>query len=731
MFEGQFGIEREAIRISEMGDLSQYPHPKAFKETNPYITKDFAEAQIEMITPPCNSIDEAVHLIEDIQQVVLENLEHGDMLWKQSNPPVISEDIKIASFKSNPEKEAYRNYLLEKYGKEKSVFSGIHFNFSFSNTIIEDLFKDSKEKDFIDFKNKLYLKVTKYILKNRWFYIYLTSASPVFHNSFYEHCVLNSKQKNTGDCIIEGMNSLRNSNCGYRNKEDIILNFDSWQEYKESIKTIIDNGDITGPSELYTPVRIKEDKNGNIAYLELRFIDINPFTTSGISKTDLKYLHLHLIYALFEEEVQFDEAQQVRANMRHVSATKENQLDKEAMLKIHNKVKDFFKETPYNLKDITKSIEERIEDEEKTYAKRLKKAYETSSFIDYHLEQSIREIYASKKSQFTLKTDDTLELSTKILIKEAIKEGYTFEILDSKSNFITITHNNQTEYIQQATKTNLDKYANVLAMENKVVTKKILERNKISVPKGYILEAKEDIKKVDLDVFKDEGIVIKPNTTNFGEGITIFPNGADKTQIIKAIDFAFSKDDTILLESFIKGQEYRFLIIDQKVVGVLHRRAANVIGDGTSTIRELVEEKNKNPLRGQNYKTPLEKIQLKEKELEFLKLQNLNFESIPKENETIYLRENSNISTGGDSIDYTDKTHTSYIKIAEAAAKAMNINITGVDLITEDITKPCKYSILELNFNPAIHIHTYPLIGTNRHPAKKILDTLFKGDKHD
>ncbi|MEF9958792.1 MAG: hypothetical protein RR090_04905 [Niameybacter sp.] len=108
----------------------------------------------------------------------------------------------------------------------------------------------------------------------------------------------------------------------------------------------------------------------------------------------------------------------------------------------------------------------------------------------------------------------------------------------------------------------------------------------------------------------------------------------------------------MLVESYIVGKEYHFLVIGEEVVAILNRVPANVKGDGRHTIEELVSIKNQNPLKGKGYKTPLEIIQLDEGVTLFLKQQNKNLEYVPDKNERVYLRENSNISTGGDSLDY-------------------------------------------------------------------------------
>ena len=171
--------------------------------------------------------------------------------------------------------------------------------------------------------------------------------------------------------------------------------------------------------------------------------------------------------------------------------------------------------------------------------------------------------------------------------------------------------------------------------------------------------------------------------------------------------------------------EFRFLVIGDEVCGILHRVPANVKGDGIHNIKELVEEKNKDSLRGYKYRTPLEKINLGDIEKTFLRLQNKNFDYIPKKEEIVYLRENSNISTGGDSIDFTDDILDKYKKIAVQAAQKVGAKVCGVDMIIEDYRKEdSNYGIIELNFNPAIHIHCYPYKGKERNIGEKILELL-------
>ncbi|NFO75266.1 bifunctional glutamate--cysteine ligase GshA/glutathione synthetase GshB, partial [Clostridium botulinum] len=359
-----------------------------------------------------------------------------------------------------------------------------------------------------------------------------------------------------------------------------------------------------------------------------------------------------------------------------------------------------------------------------TYSYRILEKIKNQGYVNGFLKLSKKYKNYAYNNRFKFNIYEDLELSTQILIKEAIKRGIKFNIIDRRDNFISLQKGEKVEYIKQATKTSKDNYISVLIMENKVVTKKVLENNSINVPRGYeFTSLNEAISMV--EKFINRPIVVKPKSTNFGIGISIFTEKCDKEDVICALKIAFNHDETVLVEEFIRGKEYRFLVINDEVEGILHRVPANVIGDSISSIKTLVEIKNQDPLRGYHYRTPLEKINLDENARLFLKQQNKDFDYVPKKDEIVYLRENSNISTGGDSIDYTDDIPEKFKNIAIQCAKAVNAKICGVDMIIEDYRdENSQYAIIELNFNPAIHIHSYPYKGTERNIAVKILDLL-------
>ena len=157
--------------------------------------------------------------------------------------------------------------------------------------------------------------------------------------------------------------------------------------------------------------------------------------------------------------------------------------------------------------------------------------------------------------------------------------------------------------------TSKDNYVVPLAMANKTVTKKILADAGFPVPAGDEFTSLEQGLAY-YPLIKDKQIVVKPKSTNFGLGISIFQEPASLDNYKKALEIAFAEDTAVLVEEFIPGTEYRFFILDGRCEAVLLRVAANVVGDGKHTIRELLAQKNANPLRGRDHRSPLEIIAL-------------------------------------------------------------------------------------------------------------------------
>lgn len=748
LLQGCFGIEKENVRVLPNGELSLSPHPSRLGDKNihPYITTDFSESQVEMITPPLNSLKEVHGFLETLQDIVSENI--GDeLLWPQSLPPLIPKgvDIPIAKYgEKGRDKETYRELLARIYGKERQLISGIHYNFSFTDELLIRMKTILQfEGDDESFKEFVYFKLSRNILRYRWLLIWLFGGSPQSEESY--------KVKSLTTGTFESIHckygiSLRNCKSGYRNKEDFFIDLSNTSAYHKSINALIEQGKLQFDKELYAPVRIKfNPEDEKISHIELRFIDLNPLEKAGMSLNDMHFIHLFILFCLIKEESNpLDREAQDIANANHdriscwgrdedillekFDGSKITPLiwSRELINEISQMAIQFNLLDQSDYKRALDAVTSLIDNPEKRIVFEIMRGNEDLGFVNYNLELAKKYRSDTFTKAYRFHGLEDMELSTQLLLKESVRRGLSYEILDRSKNFIRLSNDNKTEYIMQATKTSLDNYSSILLMEDKQITKKILSDSQLNVPAGKQYFDIETAQK-DFLIFKNRPIVIKPNSTNFGIGITILKENNSEKIYKRALEIAFKEEANVLIEDFFAGEEYRFFVIGDRVEGILKRVPANVQGDGKSSIRELVGLKNQNSIRGKGYRTPLEKIKMGESEELFLQTQGLDFESIPKKDQIIYLRENSNISTGGDSMDFTDDMHPSYKAIAVAATKALKVKITGLDMIVRNISDeatPTNYTIIELNFNPAIHIHCYPFVGKNRRLNEKILDVL-------
>lgn len=315
LLKGQFGLEKESLRINEDGFLSHTPHPFPDDE---HIVRDFCENQTEINTPVCNSAKEAVQSLSHYNSLLQKKLkDSGELLWQFSNPPYIRDekDIPIARFSGiKTGKTIYRKYLAQRYGRYKMSFSGIHVNFSFDEELLKADFALSDKSDYRDYKNSVYLKLARRMVSYGWILTALTAASPLTDSSFQE------KGKMGGD-IFYGMASLRCGELGYWNHFTPILDYSSVSAYADSIQQYVTSGLLRAPSELYYPVRLKPKgintlerlvKYG-INHIELRMFDLNPFALAGVEPLDVEFAHLLMVWLGCVPDLPLDGTEQVNA----------------------------------------------------------------------------------------------------------------------------------------------------------------------------------------------------------------------------------------------------------------------------------------------------------------------------------------------------------------------------------------------------------------------------------
>ncbi|MBI2281752.1 MAG: cyanophycin synthetase [Bacteroidetes bacterium] len=312
--------------------------------------------------------------------------------------------------------------------------------------------------------------------------------------------------------------------------------------------------------------------------------------------------------------------------------------------------------------------------------------------------------------------------STASIIDEAVSRGIPWIRLN-KYSLCQLGYGENQKRIQ-ATVTSQTSSIGVELACDKEDTKYLLEQAEIPVPKGEIVKSEDGL----LSALRSIGypVVIKPVNGNHGRGITT--NITDKENALIAYNAAKNVSRSVIVERYITGDDYRVLVINYKLVAAAKRTPARVIGDGKSTIEQLIEEVNKHPKRGYGHEKVLTYITVDDMTMTILKNKKLKLKSVLKKDEILNLKDTANLSTGGTAEDVTDIIHPYNVFMCERIARIIGLDICGIDIMTSSISQPLPETngaVLEVNAAPGFRMHLDPAEGLARNIAAPVIDMLF------
>lgn len=250
------------------------------------------------------------------------------------------------------------------------------------------------------------------------------------------------------------------------------------------------------------------------------------------------------------------------------------------------------------------------------------------------------------------------------------------------------------------------------------------------VPQGdVVVKCKEA-----LSVAKTIGypVAVKPVAGHKGIGVTAEVQNAEELKFAfdRAVDAIPENQATqIIVEKSISGVDFRLLCVNGRFVAATERRPASVVGDGYSTIAELIRRENLKPERTDSATSPLGKIQWDDSMERYLDEQGLSTDSVIAKDRTVYLRKVANLSAGGLSIDATRTVHPDNIILAQDIAQHFKLTCLGIDVVAQSLAKSWKsgnFGIIEINAAPGISMHLRPAVGESVDVPSHILDTFFE-----
>ncbi len=322
-----------------------------------------------------------------------------------------------------------------------------------------------------------------------------------------------------------------------------------------------------------------------------------------------------------------------------------------------------------------------------------------------------------------LDEDIRLGPSTGAIVSAAAARGIPFRRL-TQGSLVQFGWGSKQKRIQAAETSFTSAIAEAIA-QDKELTKKLLHASGVAVPYGRPVEDEDDAWVAAQEVGLP--VVVKPQDGNQGKGISV--NLTSEEQVRKAYRVAIEFRDDIMVEKYLPGHDWRLLVIGNKLIAAARRDPPLVIGDGTHTVRELVDIVNSDPRRSDGHATSLTKIRFDEIALARLAEQGYTADSVPPRGVRVILRNNANLSTGGTATDVTDDVHPDLAAAAVAAAQTVGLDIAGIDVVCDTILKPLEDQgggIVEVNAAPGLRMHLDPSFGKGRDVGKAIVDMMYR-----
>lgn len=321
-----------------------------------------------------------------------------------------------------------------------------------------------------------------------------------------------------------------------------------------------------------------------------------------------------------------------------------------------------------------------------------------------------------------LREEARLGPSTGSIIEEAEKRGIPWIRLN-KYSLCQLGYGANQKRIQ-ATVTSETSNIGVELACDKEDTKYLLEQAEVEVPRGEIIRRESSLE--DAIRYVRYPIVIKPVNGNHGRGITVNINNYEDALV--AFREAQKVSTSVIVEKYIKGDDYRLLVINHKLVAAAKRTPAHVVGDGKQTIQQLIDQVNSDPRRGYGHEKVLTAITVNELTLSLIKAKGYTLDTVLAEGEIMQLKDTANLSTGGTAEDVTDIVHPANVFMAERISKIIDLDICGIDVSTTDISVPLSETggaVLEVNAGPGFRMHLAPTTGLPRNVAAPVIDKLF------
>ena len=314
--------------------------------------------------------------------------------------------------------------------------------------------------------------------------------------------------------------------------------------------------------------------------------------------------------------------------------------------------------------------------------------------------------------------------STQAILDEATMRDIPYIRLNEQS-LVQLGHGVHQQRIR-ATMTSLTSSLGVDIAGDKKLTNRLLAATGVPVPRSEIVRNEEAAVRAAAVI--GYPVAMKPVDGNHGRGVMLNLGDEAAVRAGYVVARSQSRQGPVVVETYLSGNDYRCLVIGGILRAVAQRVPAHVDGDGTHTLRELIDVTNADPRRGIGHEKVLTRIKVDDESVAYAREQGFEMDDVPPRRTRVYLKRTGNMSTGGISIDRTEEIHPDNAEIVELAARVVGLDIAGIDLVCPDVSLPIRETgggIVEVNAAPGFRMHTHPTEGEPQYVAKPVIDLLF------
>lgn len=661
---------------------------------NHYIKPGPTAAQLNLTTDFFTEAEAAYQQLKALDSVVAQNIPQDTVIWPTSCLP---EKIKQPQNYNTPSSAAQ-----------------IKIRFKLPQQLLQQLYQADGQKNystFVAFKNDVYAYLARNLYQELYLLIYYFGATPT---------ALTSK-------ATAQRSALQNRR---------YLNFEAFKDFPTYLATLKRAATQVVPVALDAPIFLRphtgdpEFRQG-VQYLQLNVFDLQPNQADGLFAYQLQLIQLYLLHALLAEPATSQTLSQQNERFFQFAGEAPDQQDtdltaiKNGLIHLKASNDQYLKQASYA--EVLQKLLLQLETKTPTTAAQLFTESQQSDAYTYGLQvaQKNKTMLLGTDYQLRGYTDQTL--ATQQFLKSSLKYGVQYRFLNPQNETLQLCKKGQQTLLTCGGQTPKNTIVLQSILKDPVTLAQLLAQRKVALAQTFVTSDLTEAKRYFETYFQNQPFLLRPQTSSEPKATRIFTEVPTLATFVTAFLEATNYDEQVVLQAWTAASVYGFYILDQQVLSIIEKVPANVVGDGHSTIADLVMQKNDDPRRGHLGQKPLLTLELDAESLQYLKTQHLTPESVPERGIQVFLNQQTAIQAGADGFVVSDEVDDSYQSLALDIAQSLQLHQGSIDMVIPNIYQPYvpfknRAVVTDISVTPDLVAHSFPFMG----PAQDIASLVLK-----